>query len=786
MELLLSELNIILRKHNYFLQYGQILLLYRTIIRLNPSKIDPVLPILPTYDFSTIRTVMDSLRISYDTVVKTIETEWIPTITKLYTELRYYYTTGAYLKDVYQIIYDKNLGTITMTVGGDEIICRLNHDLYELLVKKLYAYLGKVDDIIMSVVLRYHFKYVTKTRYFHEISALNSFVFEEIITDYHINLTMGSSPITSKTPFFSSHHADIDKYFGGCGNMQDMDLISGTFLIHVDFNPTYTIPMSKQIIKYLDKATETAKPLCIFYLLPIWDKEILKQMMPSCSIDINAVYDVPQEEYNIIKNAPYHVTEYHYCRDQIPGYNMETTRLTIKYEVNVLVIKNKYYETDVKITNRMIPSPLYHYYNEYDASLKRIIYVAQKTMQFTYIDQTYFIDSIHPIIEYYRGDIIKNIFDIFYRNFKELKIAIYADKINMIATLFIWQHIGSYDPVIPYVISTKYDYSSIRENLAISYQIAENIINELIKKLDTALTTYISGAYLKLLAIYEQGKHLTEPFVVKYNKLGSNSEIRMEYGTNTIVVSISPVLYDRLLSILKKQFYDTFIMNNIIFALAYRYQLLDGRNQQLAISIPLKALFKQKYGVNFELFGSGINRYCDNYCSLFYDVEKWFGSKGNFFTTKAISGYYFCNPPYDNYIMGRMAHRLLKCLDRAERKKLPLLIICTVPIWDYQTLTELKDKCNIKHHILDYGSYDVLTLLKDSKFQPQIYKYCKTDFPYYNFALSTFVYAANTYVIVIRTTHAIDIPIDDYKDVIMDTSNPYEIILPQNTTKKVH
>ena len=49
-------------------------------------------------------------------------------------------------------------------------------------------------------------------------------------------------------------------------------------------------------------------------------------------------------------------------------------------------------------------------------------------------------------------------------------------------------------------------------------------------------------------------------------------------------------------------------------------------------------LFKS-YGVNFELYGSAINALSDNYCSLFYDIEKYFGSKGNFFDIELFISY---------------------------------------------------------------------------------------------------------------------------------------------------
>lgn len=41
-----------------------------------------------------------------------------------------------------------------------------------------------------------------------------------------------------------------------------------------------------------------------------------------------------------------------------------------------------------------------------------------------------------------------------------------------------------------------------------------------------------------------------------------------------------------------------------------------------------------KFENQFELFASAINTYTNNYCSLFYDIEQYFGSQGNIFNYK--------------------------------------------------------------------------------------------------------------------------------------------------------
>ena len=67
----------------------------------------------------------------------------------------------------------------------------------------------------------------------------------------------------------------------------------------------------------------------------------------------------------------------------------------------------------------------------------------------------------------------------------------------------------------------------------------------------------------------------------------------------------------------------------------------------------------EQYSINFELFGSCFNHVYNKYCSLYYDLERYFGSVGNFFNIKLNEGIYFANPPFDETIMRNMGRQLL-------------------------------------------------------------------------------------------------------------------------------
>ena len=61
--------------------------------------------------------------------------------------------------------------------------------------------------------------------------------------------------------------------------------------------------------------------------------------------------------------------------------------------------------------------------------------------------------------------------------------------------------------------------------------------------------------------------------------------------------------------------------------------------------------YSDKYSLSFETFASAINHQTEYFCSVSPDIEKYFGSFGNFFNTKMIKGCYNFNPPFQEDII---------------------------------------------------------------------------------------------------------------------------------------
>lgn len=115
--------------------------------------------------------------------------------------------------------------------------------------------------------------------------------------------------------------------------------------------------------------------------------------------------------------------------------------------------------------------------------------------------------------------------------------------------------------------------------------------------------------------------------------------------------------------------YDDSIFNQLVFLLIYRYKIIGNNNAHC--SLPPR-LIKQ-YRLS-ELFGSPLNTVSEQYYSPFED-EKYFGSRGNFFTSDIAPGRYLANPPYDKELVQKMIIRLIDCLSNT----LGITIIINIP-----------------------------------------------------------------------------------------------------------
>jgi hypothetical protein len=166
-------------------------------------------------------------------------------------------------------------------------------------------------------------------------------------------------------------------------------------------------------------------------------------------------------------------------------------------------------------------------------------------------------------------------------------------------------------------------------------------------------------------------------------------------------------------------------LDALIISLVIRYEALESGNQQLAVNPKLYSRLSH-YGFAHELFASGLNSFCSSYCSLFPDIEQYFGSKGNFDDFKILSGKYFANPPFDEAVTKNMAVKLIDALKSSNEY---IAVFITLPAWD---------------------KFEALSLLENSGFMSLRHFVPKSQIKFFHYYENKYIDAVNTYFILIE------------------------------------
>ncbi len=313
--------------------------------------------------------------------------------------------------------------------------------------------------------------------------------------------------------------------------------------------------------------------------------------------------------------------------------------------------------------------------------------------------------------------------------------------------------------------NTLINFTKFNKNLTNNNQVVDKIIsnlnksyNEALKKLDEykKSDSFNSSKYFYNLEKteinqnrYGQNKRFYKFKIFTEIKTFSN---RLKNILNNILIPVD--IYDRLKDKYsgKQEFFDI-----LIWTMTYRYQILGSNNNQLGVLPENLLKLKEDFGVNFELFGSSINFTLDNYCSLYFDVEKYFGSSGNFFNFDIKSGVYSFNPPYQNDIIEKGISKLLNVLE--DDKNLYTFII-TIPIWDNIGKKIMKFKYPEKKLVqeIDYEDFSIVKKILGSKFFKIKLMISKNNFTYldHNFHLFKNSTIQNTYVIILSNDSSTD------------------------------
>ena len=226
---------------------------------------------------------------------------------------------------------------------------------------------------------------------------------------------------------------------------------------------------------------------------------------------------------------------------------------------------------------------------------------------------------------------------------------------------------------------------------------------------------------------------------------------RQENIINNIL--IPKYIYDKMIS---RYSGPSGKVNDYIWVIIYRYQLLGSNNNQLGVLPNVLHQMNIDFDLNFECFASSINSTFNNYCSVYYDVEKYFGSRGNFFNLKPFSGTYGFNPPYQKNIMDFGINKIINHLDLATDNEKDLTFIITIPIWDRLGRKIMKFSYPEKKTVpdIEYSEFDSINDILKSKYFKIKLMIPKDKFTYldHNFHLYKNITIQHTYILVLSNT----------------------------------
>jgi hypothetical protein len=192
------------------------------------------------------------------------------------------------------------------------------------------------------------------------------------------------------------------------------------------------------------------------------------------------------------------------------------------------------------------------------------------------------------------------------------------------------------------------------------------------------------------------------------------------------------------------------MIDDYLWSIIFRYQLLGSNNHQLAVLPNIMNNMKIDYKLNFECFASAINSTFKNYCSIYWDLEKYFGSVGSFFNMIPLKGTFGFNPPYQKDIINLGITKLFECLKESTEE---LTFIITIPIWDTEGRNIMKELYNneLEKQNIEYGDFPIISEIKKSDYYRELLMIPKDKFTYvdHNFELYKNKTIQNTYIIIL-------------------------------------
>lgn len=307
--------------------------------------------------------------------------------------------------------------------------------------------------------------------------------------------------------------------------------------------------------------------------------------------------------------------------------------------------------------------------------------------EFDYCNINYINNIIDPYLEFLRNKEKTSIINYILYIIKKEKISLKSGNKSILeiitSNLAMWMAVNLMDkynlvdPFFPYKFKNSASYNKEFINTFVylsNGKITKLDANKLFNKFK--LNKLFNNACIK---IYNASLNIkNNKTYIKHITKSDNIDLELYFeGSDDLIYSVNckKNVYEHL----KNRFMlDTNELDKYVFCLLLRYKSFMGNSHQFAMETKFKDVLREKYGINFECFASPINVYYDKYCSLFYDIEKHFGSYGSFYLMKYIRGFYIANPPYENYMLELMVNKFIESCKKSSK---PLSISFGLPNW---------------------------------------------------------------------------------------------------------
>lgn len=216
-------------------------------------------------------------------------------------------------------------------------------------------------------------------------------------------------------------------------------------------------------------------------------------------------------------------------------------------------------------------------------------------------------------------------------------------------------------------------------------------------------------------------------------------------------IKLNKNLYDKLIKRLNENdIMDIKKCHKLIFILLTRYKLYEF--DKVGVSLAVDKIYKIDNLKNaLEMFASPVNCHLTNFCSLFPEIEKFFGSIGSAFSNCNNMEYWtkydylICNPPYCTQVMEKMAGMIISIFKHAIQIDKKITFIVSIPDW--RDLDEKKTE-----YYESFNTYNILKEFMTKEYVREQYKY----FDYFNYR-EIILNNTGTLVLVLSTGDASDV-----------------------------